>query len=154
MSTYTEDDVKALAAIIDDARTNGILHGNYTLARWILDRWPRMVPHRFVDELRSVRIRLGFGQREVAEAVGVGQATLCNWERHHGPPTAENLQAWASALGVVIPPGVKAKPGALAACGTRSGYHRHQGLGEPACRACRDANAAYRRQYKASGGTS
>lgn len=108
----------------------------------------------FVDELRQARRRLGVGQREVAEMVGVTQGSLANWEKHHRPPTAEHLQAWASALGVVIPPGVKARPARLAACGTRSGYLRHRRLREPACRACTDANAAYRRERKASGGAS
>lgn len=108
----------------------------------------------FVDELRQARLRLGVGQREVAEMVGVTQGSLANWEKHHRPPTAEHLQAWASALGVVIPPGVKAKPAPVAVCGTRSGYHRHVARREPTCDACRDANAADRRERKAAEGTS
>jgi hypothetical protein len=36
---YTEADVEHLAEVIHDARDKGIWHGNYTLARWILDHW-------------------------------------------------------------------------------------------------------------------
>lgn len=34
----------------------------------------------------------------------------------------------------------------IAACGTRSGYHRHLRHHETPCDPCREANAAYRRQ--------
>lgn len=40
MTAYTEADVERLATVIHDARVGGISYGNYTLARWILDRWP------------------------------------------------------------------------------------------------------------------
>jgi hypothetical protein len=40
MSAYTEDDVQRLAGVLDAARQTGIFHGSYTLARWVLDRWP------------------------------------------------------------------------------------------------------------------
>lgn len=36
---YTEADVDKLAEVIFNARKRGIEHGNYTLARWILDHW-------------------------------------------------------------------------------------------------------------------
>lgn len=36
---YTEADVESLAAVLHDARDKGIQYGNYTLARWVLDRW-------------------------------------------------------------------------------------------------------------------
>ena len=39
-----EADVERLAKIIHDAGKLGIRHGDYTLARWILDRWPTVEP--------------------------------------------------------------------------------------------------------------
>lgn len=39
LPAYTEADVEAFAALLHDARDRGIWHGNYTLARWVLDHW-------------------------------------------------------------------------------------------------------------------
>lgn len=40
------------------------------------------------------------------------------------------------------------------ACGTYAGYRRHQKHGVPACKGCKDAQAAYSRdRYHATGGT-
>ena len=46
--------------------------------------------------------------------------------------------------------GLGAEPRGPAKCGTRSGYNRHRRNGEDACRACKDAEAAARRAYKAA----
>ena len=39
LPNYAEADVDSLAEVIHDARNRGIQHGDYTLARWILDHW-------------------------------------------------------------------------------------------------------------------
>jgi hypothetical protein len=41
------------------------------------------------------------------------------------------------------------KPRDISKCGTNAGYSRHRRNDEPACRACKDANAAVGRERKA-----
>lgn len=63
---------------------------------------------------------------------------------------AKNVRDNLHAAGVTLRRGGRQE---IAVCGTRNGYRRHQRLSEPACQACLDAAAAYRRfRYAAKKG--
>lgn len=108
----------------------------------------------FIESLRLERRRRRIKQGDLAEQLGVRREAVCNWERRACLPANENLQAWAAALGMAVPAGVRAARWRVAQHGTASGYERHLTLGDPACAACRQANAdrqnAWRERRRAS----
>jgi len=104
----------------------------------------------FAETLRLERVRLRIAQGTLAARLGVAQQTLCAWEAGRRAPTEHNAASWAAALGVEIPAAVLvALRPKVAACGTPSGYQRHRRRNEKYCEACRAANTASMRRYRA-----
>lgn len=52
------------------------------------------------DNIRALREAKGISQRELAEALGVDQSAVSNWERGKAEPTAFNIRRLADLLGV------------------------------------------------------
>lgn len=99
----------------------------------------------FIDALRMERLRRRIRQIVLARQLGVSNVTLCGWESG-SVPTDEHLRAWAAALNVDVPDGVRGTQ--LSPCGTTGGYQRHVRHRTPACDACRSAQREYMRQYR------
>lgn len=99
----------------------------------------------FIEHLRTVRLRRGLRQVDVAAVIGVAGNTVGYWETGWTAPVDENLRSWARALGVQVPEGVAGVSASapVARCGTRPGYQRHRRLGEPRCDPCTRANNEY-----------
>lgn len=57
------------------------------------------------EKIRELRETRGLSQSDLAEALGVNQSTISNWERGKMEPTIYNVRRIADALGV--------EPGAL-----------------------------------------
>jgi len=58
-----------------------------------------MASKRISQALRRSRLAAGISQQEVAEKIGVSQATVSNWELGRGSPKANELQRLESLLG-------------------------------------------------------
>lgn len=52
------------------------------------------------EKIRALREAKGISQRELAEALGVDQSAVSNWERGKAEPTAFNIRRIADLLGV------------------------------------------------------
>ena len=63
-------------------------------------REPRPQLARLGAELRRVRMLAGLSGRQVADAVGISQATVSRIERGASVPSLRELTAWADATGV------------------------------------------------------
>lgn len=94
----------------------------------------------FIDGLRMERLRSRLPQGALATTLGVAQGRLCDWEARRVLPTDTTLRAWAAALGVAVPEGVRGYREGPAACGTESGYYAHLHRGETTCQRCRSAH--------------
>ena len=61
---------------------------------------PRKVS--FARQLRDARVRRGLSVAEVAEQIGVSQASIYFWETDHCRPRDANLSALCKVLGLPI----------------------------------------------------
>lgn len=52
------------------------------------------------EKIRAYRERKGLSQKALAEALGVDQSAVSNWERGLSEPTAFNIRRLADLLGV------------------------------------------------------
>lgn len=52
------------------------------------------------EKIREYRERRGMTQKELAEALGVDQSAVSNWERGISEPTAFNIRRISDILGV------------------------------------------------------
>ena len=53
-----------------------------------------------VDELRRIRRAMGVTQADLAERIGVGEATFRRWERRQRRPNLDDVVAWGDELGL------------------------------------------------------
>ena len=51
-------------------------------------------------KIRECRERKGLSQKELADALGIDQSAVSNWERGLSEPTAFNIRRLADLLGV------------------------------------------------------
>jgi transcriptional regulator with XRE-family HTH domain len=54
------------------------------------------------ERLRSARHACALGQKEVAEALGIGRSTLVRWEKGEHPPKTSDLHAFAHIYQVTV----------------------------------------------------
>lgn len=52
--------------------------------------------------IKLARVRRGFSQSELAEMLGVSQATISLWEKGRAMPNTRRLPAVANALGISV----------------------------------------------------
>lgn len=52
------------------------------------------------DKIRALREARGLSQNDLAEALGINQSTVSNWERGKIEPTLFNVRRLANILGV------------------------------------------------------
>lgn len=73
------------------------------------DRWWRMMSNDLIQrQLRAARLVAGRTQQSVADAAGVQQSTISDWETGATTITLPSLRSWAAALGhdiVLLPVG-------------------------------------------------
>lgn len=104
-----------------------------------------MTVEEFIESLRMERLRRRIRQVALAEQIGVSNVALCGWESG-SVPTDEHLRAWAAALDVAVPDGVRGTQ--LSPCGTTGGYQRHMHYRTTVCDPCRQAQRDYMRNYR------
>ncbi len=91
--------------ISDRYRTGACRGGNLSLNRHaVIQKRIQALPRRidFAGYLRDARIKRGLSVAEVAEQVGVSQASIYFWERDHCRPRDVNLTALCKALKLPI----------------------------------------------------
>lgn len=54
---------------------------------------------QYVETLRMARHKARMTQADVAREIGVGQASVSDWERGHVEPSVPNFIAWCRVLG-------------------------------------------------------
>jgi DNA-binding transcriptional regulator YiaG len=64
--------------------------------RNLIDRPPASMHHAGMEnEIKQIRMALGWPQARLAEALGVNQSTVCNWEHRAVAPTLAVIAARA-----------------------------------------------------------
>lgn len=104
--------------------------------------------HHFVtvspEEIRAAvteYLQGGKSQAEMAQRLGIGATTFGRWVRAEARRDA-GLDGVSVGRGSRIATGLKP-------CGTRAGIYQHKQRGEVPCEACREADRAYMRAWKA-----
>lgn len=103
-----------------------------------------------MKNLKEARIRVGFSQTELAEKVGVTQATICNWELGKGTPQEKHLKRLDEILGEESGDGASQIASPLAAWLSKARLEKGWSVPELAHQAGLTAPAIYRIE---SGGT-
>lgn len=57
-------------------------------------------PRTLGARLKKIRVKWGWSQEQMAEALGTGQQTLSRWERDEGEPTKATLRALQGLFGL------------------------------------------------------
>ncbi len=61
-----------------------------------------MLPSNFPSLIRSLRVRLGLSQRDLAKLLGITPGSICNWEKGVSTPSDSRWAIIAKELGVPI----------------------------------------------------
>jgi len=58
--------------------------------------------YSFAENLRQIRIKRNLSQQELADAINVGQNTVCRWENGERYPRLDKVYDIANALNVPV----------------------------------------------------